>query len=81
MLSNNSSSSNQDCKMCEIFATQCFCIQESFNTKISHKFFDYKKTFVNSQHENTNLKVDFFHKSRFYTFILKFLVNKNKSVS
>ena len=27
-----------------------FCIQESFNTNISHNFFDYTITFVNSQH-------------------------------
>ena len=27
-----------------------FCIPESFNTNISHQLFDYKITFVNSQH-------------------------------
>ena len=32
------------------------CMPESFNTNISHQFFDYKITFVNSQRENTNLK-------------------------
>ena len=71
MLSNNSSSSNQDCKICEIFATQCFCIPKSFNTNISHLFFDYKKTFVNLQPENTNSKVDFFSQTPVHTFILK----------
>ena len=34
----------------------------SFNTNISHKIFDYKITFVNSQLENTNSKGDFIFK-------------------
>ena len=28
---------------------------KSFTTNISNQFYDYKITFVNSQHENTNL--------------------------
>ena len=43
---------------------------ESFNTNISHQFFDLKKTFVNSQKENTNSKGEFVHKTWFQTFIL-----------
>ena len=34
-----------------------FCIPDIFNTKIVHQLFDYKITFVNSQHENTNLNL------------------------
>ena len=34
------------------------CIQESFNTNISHKLFSYKITFLNSHQENTNSKCD-----------------------
>ena len=34
-------------------------IPESFNTNISHQLFDYKITFVNSQHKNINSKGDF----------------------
>ena len=30
-----------------------------FNTNISHQLFDYTITIVNSQHKNTNSKVDF----------------------
>ena len=33
-----------------------YCIPESFNTNILHQFL---RTFVNSKHENTNLKGDF----------------------
>ena len=29
---------------------------ESFNTNISHQIFNYKTTFVNSQHKHTNSK-------------------------
>ena len=32
------------------------CTPESFITNISHQLFDCKITFVNSQHENINLK-------------------------
>ena len=35
------------------------CIPVSFNKNISQKLFDYKITFVNSQHENANSKCDF----------------------
>jgi hypothetical protein len=42
-----------------------FCIPESLNMNISHYFFDYKITFGNSQHENTNYKCDFVLKSQF----------------
>ena len=31
-----------------------FCIPESLNTNISHQRFDYKITFLNFQHKNTN---------------------------
>ena len=41
-----------------------FCIQESFNTNISHQFFDYKITFVDSKCENTNSKDDIVLKNR-----------------
>ena len=34
--------------------------------------FDYKITFVNSQHKNTDSKGDFILKTRFETFVLKF---------
>ena len=36
-----------------------FCITEIFNTNISQQIFDYKITFVNAQHKNTNSKGDF----------------------
>ena len=38
-------------------------IQESFNTNISHQFFDYKIAKFNSQHENTNSKCGFILKT------------------
>ena len=45
---------------CSIFlASNYICIPESFNTNISHQHFDYKITFLNSQHWNTNSKGDF----------------------
>ena len=44
---------------------QIFCIPESFNTNISHPLFDYKITFVNYQHENTNSKGDLYSKTGF----------------
>ena len=34
------------------------CVLESFITNISHHFFYFKITFVNSQHENTNSNSD-----------------------
>ena len=40
-------------------------IPESFNANISHHFFYYKITFVNSQHEKTNAKVDLLLKNQF----------------
>ena len=40
-------------------------IPESFNTNISHQIFDYTTTFVNFQHQNTNLKGDIVLKNRF----------------
>ena len=39
-----------------ILSYNSFCITESFDTNISHKLFDYKIIFVNSQYENTNSK-------------------------
>ena len=47
-----------------------FCIPGSFNTNISHQFFEYTITFVNSQHYNINSKGDFVLKTRFETFVL-----------
>ena len=47
-----------------------FCTPERFNTTISHQLFDYKKTYVNSQHENTNKRGYFVLKNQFYTFVL-----------
>ena len=44
-------------------------IPESFNTNISHQFFDYKKTLVNSQRKKTNSKSDFVLKYQFETFV------------
>ena len=41
------------------------CIPERFNTNISHKLFDYKITFVNSQQENTNSNGDYVLKNWF----------------
>ena len=41
-------------------------LPESFNTNISHQLFDNTKTFVNSQHSNTNSKGDFVLKTQFY---------------
>ena len=41
------------------------CISESFNTNISNQLFDYKITFVNSQHENTKSKGDLVLKKQF----------------
>ena len=41
-----------------------FCIQESFNTNISHQLFDYTITFLNSQRKNTNSNGDFCSKPR-----------------
>ena len=46
-----------------------FCIPESFNMNISHNFFYYKITFVNSKHGHTNSKVDFVLKNRFKDFL------------
>ena len=40
-------------------------------TNISHQLFDYKKNFVNPQHENTNSKGDFVLKTRLEKFVLK----------
>ena len=57
------------------------CIPESFNMNISHQLFDYKIAFANSQCEYTNSKGDFELKTRFKTFVLKFLEYKNKSES
>ena len=50
-------------------------------TNISHQLFDYKISFVNSQLENTYSKGDFVIKNSFETFVLRFPVYKNKSVS
>ena len=44
-----------------------FRIPESFNINISHQFFDYKITFVNSHRDNTNLNGDFVLKNRVET--------------
>ena len=38
---------------------------KSFNTNILHQLFDFKRTFVNSQHENTDSKGDFVLKKGF----------------
>ena len=46
----------KDRNLCGLLTFNIFCIPESFNTNISHKFVDYKVTFVNSQHENINSK-------------------------
>ena len=54
---------------------------KSFNAYISHQLFEYKITFVNSQHENTTLKGDFVHKNQFETFVLKISGIQNKSES
>ena len=34
------------------------CIPDSFYAKISHQSYDYKINILNSQHNNTNSKVD-----------------------
>ena len=47
------------------------CIPESFYTKILQQPFDYKITFVNSQHKNSNSKGDFMLKNWFETSVLK----------
>jgi hypothetical protein len=57
-----------------------YCIPESF-TYISHQLFDYKITFVNSQHKNTNSKDDFELKNLFETSVLQISGCKNKSES
>ena len=51
-------------------ATNKYLFVPIFNTNISHRLFYYKITFVNSQHENTNLKGDLFSKT-FATLVLK----------
>ena len=51
--------------MDNILNSDIFCIQESFNTNISHQLFDYKISFVNSKRENTNLREDFVLKNWF----------------
>ena len=51
------------------------CIPENFNTNISLQLFDYKITFVNSQLENTNLKVDSVLKDR-----VERLLKKNSGI-
>jgi hypothetical protein len=48
---------------------------------MSYKLFDYIITFVNSQHKNTNSKGGFVLKNWFLTFVLRFVVYKNKSDS
>ena len=48
------------------------CTPESFNTNISHKFFDCKITFINLQQKNTNTK-------GFRCLFDRFLIYKNKS--
>ena len=40
----------------KVFFVSYIFILEIFNTNILHQLFDYKITFVNSQHENTNSK-------------------------
>ena len=40
-----------------------FCVPERFNTNISHPFFDYKLTIINSHYKNTNSKGDFYTKN------------------
>ena len=47
------------CKSNRTILNKKKCIQESFNTYISHQLFDYKITFVNSQPENIDSKGDF----------------------
>ena len=54
-----------------------FCIPESINTKIS-QLFDYKITFVYSQHKNSNSKGDFVLKNGLKRSFKRFLVYKNK---
>ena len=49
-----------------VLITFVFCLPESFNTNISHQLFDYKITFVNSQHESSQIpKVILCSKTRF----------------
>ena len=57
------------------------CIPESFNTNISYQLFDYKITFINSQHENTNSNGDFCNQKLFLNVHFKDLIEKNKSES
>ena len=46
-------------------------LPKSFNKKLSQPLFDYKMTFVNSQRENTNSKVNFLLINWFESFVLK----------
>ena len=55
----------------ELYFLYILYITISCDTNISHPLFDYKITFENSQHENTNSKGDFVLKNRFQAFILK----------
>ena len=50
------------------------CIPESFNTNISHQFYDYKITYVNT-------KGDLYKKNGFKRLFYKFLKCKTKSES
>ena len=59
-------------------SSNTICMPESFNRNV---FIYYKITFVISQHENTNLNGDFVLKNMVETFVLNFLVYKNKSDS
>ena len=56
------------------------CIPEIFNTHFTPTF-NTKNTFVNSQHENTNLNGDFLFKTDFKRSFQRFLLYKNKSDS
>ena len=47
------------------------CLPENFNTNISHQFFDYIMTFMNSQHQNKNSKGDFVLNDPFEKFVIK----------
>ena len=53
-----------------------FCVPERFNTNISHPFFDYKITIINSYYKNTNSKGDFYAKTDLKRFFKRFLVLK-----
>ena len=65
-----------------VLIMKLYCIPEIFNTNISHQFFNYKKTCVNSEHVNTNSKGDFcaLKPSVIYNIFKRFLVYKKMRV-